>query len=48
LRVFELYELGLLATWETPDVVICVPRTLAAWDTTKPGEVVIHRPAWDD
>jgi hypothetical protein len=30
LRVFEAYELGLLATWETPDVVICVPRTLAA------------------
>lgn len=29
LRVFEAYELGLLATWETPDVIICVPRTLA-------------------
>jgi len=27
LRVFEAYELGLLATWETPDIVICVPRT---------------------
>jgi hypothetical protein len=26
LRVFEAYELGLLATWETPSVVICVPR----------------------
>ena len=30
LNVFEAYELGLLATWETTDVVICVPRTLAA------------------
>ena len=29
LRVFEAYELGLLATWETPDAVICVPRTIA-------------------
>ena len=27
LNVFEAYELGLLATWETPDVVICVPRS---------------------
>jgi hypothetical protein len=26
LRVFEAYELGLLATWETPSAVICVPR----------------------
>ena len=26
LRVFEAYELGLLATWETPGVIICVPR----------------------
>jgi hypothetical protein len=26
LRVFEAYELGLLATWETPTAVICVPR----------------------
>jgi hypothetical protein len=26
LRVFEAYELGLLATWETPDALICVPR----------------------
>jgi hypothetical protein len=26
LRVFEAYELGLLATWETPDVIICVSR----------------------
>lgn len=26
LRVFEAYELGLLATWETPGAVICVPR----------------------
>jgi hypothetical protein len=24
LRVFEAYELGLLATWETPDALICV------------------------
>jgi hypothetical protein len=29
LRVFEAYELGLLATWETPDAVICVPRLTA-------------------
>ena len=26
LRVFEAYELGLLATWETPSAIICVPR----------------------
>jgi hypothetical protein len=26
LRVFEAYELGLLAMWETPGVLICVPR----------------------
>ena len=26
LRVFEAYELGLLATWETPAAIICVPR----------------------
>jgi hypothetical protein len=26
LNVFEAYELGLLATWETTDAVICVPR----------------------
>jgi hypothetical protein len=26
LRVFESYEHGLLATWETPDALICVPR----------------------
>jgi hypothetical protein len=26
LRVFEAYEHGLLATWETPDAIICVPR----------------------
>jgi len=29
LEVFEAYELGLIATWETPGVVLCVPRTLA-------------------
>jgi hypothetical protein len=29
LRVFEAYELGLLATWETPGAVICVPRSIA-------------------
>jgi hypothetical protein len=29
LRMFEAYELGLLATWETPGVVICVPRPIA-------------------
>jgi hypothetical protein len=27
LRVFEAYELGLFATWETPTAIICVPRT---------------------
>jgi hypothetical protein len=27
LRVFEAYELGLLATWETRDAVLCIPRT---------------------
>jgi hypothetical protein len=26
LQVFEAYELGLLATWETPTAIICVPR----------------------
>jgi len=26
LKVFEAYERGLLATWETPDALICVPR----------------------
>lgn len=26
LRMFEAYELGLLATWETADAVICLPR----------------------
>ena len=26
LRVFETYERGLLATWETPDALICVPK----------------------
>ena len=29
LRVFEAYELGLLATWETPSAIICVPRMTA-------------------
>jgi hypothetical protein len=29
LRVFEAYEHGLLATWETPVAVICVPRRVA-------------------
>jgi hypothetical protein len=27
LRAFRAYELGLLATWETPAAVICVPRS---------------------
>jgi hypothetical protein len=27
LRVFEAHESGLLATWETPDALICVPTT---------------------
>ena len=30
LRTFEAYELGLLATWETPAELICVPRIAAA------------------
>jgi hypothetical protein len=29
LTVFEAYELGLLATWETPKAIICVPRPIA-------------------
>ena len=29
LRVFEAYELGLLATWETPTAIGCVPRSTA-------------------
>jgi hypothetical protein len=29
LRVFEAYEAGLLATWETPTAIICVPRPIA-------------------
>jgi hypothetical protein len=29
-RVFEAYELGLLATWETSAELICVPRITAA------------------
>jgi hypothetical protein len=29
LRVFEVYEQGLLATWETPAELICVPRDKA-------------------
>jgi hypothetical protein len=30
LRVFEAFELGLLATWETPTVIICVNRPVTA------------------
>ena len=30
LRVFEAYELGLLATWETAAELICVLRIAAA------------------
>jgi hypothetical protein len=26
LNIFEAHEHGLLATWETPDALICVPR----------------------
>jgi hypothetical protein len=26
LRIFEAHQHGLLATWETPDALICVPR----------------------
>ncbi|QDW35843.1 hypothetical protein FFI89_001020 [Bradyrhizobium sp. KBS0727] len=35
LRAFRAYELGLLGTWETPEAVICVPRSA---NTTKPGD----------
>ena len=28
LRVFEAHERGLLATWETADALICVPRAI--------------------
>lgn len=28
LRVFEAYELGLVATWETPAAIVCVPRPI--------------------
>jgi hypothetical protein len=28
LRAFEAFEHGLLATWETPDELVCVPRTI--------------------
>jgi hypothetical protein len=41
LNVFEAYELGLLATWETRDVIICVARRLPS---NKPGSVFVHRP----
>jgi hypothetical protein len=30
LVAFEAYEQGLLATWETPDEIICVPRVAIA------------------
>ena len=30
LRAFEAYESGLLATWEVPDMLICVPRLAGA------------------
>jgi hypothetical protein len=30
LKVFEAYELGLLATWETPDALICIPTSARA------------------
>ena len=30
LRAFEAYESGLLATWETPGMLICVPRFTGA------------------
>jgi hypothetical protein len=28
LKVFELYELGLFATWKTTDALICVSRVI--------------------
>jgi len=31
LNVFEVYELGLLATWETQDAVICVTQYKHEW-----------------
>ena len=30
LRIFESYERGLLATWETPDALISVPTTCSS------------------
>ena len=27
LRAFEAFEYGLLATWETPDALVCVQRS---------------------
>jgi len=30
LKVFEAFELGLLATWETPDALVCVPTSARA------------------
>jgi len=36
LRAFRAYELGLLATWEMPDTIICVHRTCPV-QARKPG-----------
>jgi len=30
LKIFEAFELGLLATWETPDGLICIPTSARA------------------
>jgi hypothetical protein len=47
LKVFEAHENGLLATWETPDALICVPEipglTTRAFD---PGHSVPPCPLW--
>jgi hypothetical protein len=32
LRVFETHELGLLATWETPAELLCIPRFVRQFD----------------
>ena len=29
LEIIEAYQHGLLATWETPDAMVCVPRSAA-------------------
>jgi hypothetical protein len=42
LRVFEAYEAGLVATWETPIEMICVPRLVTAWGKPERGNAARH------